>query len=119
MVTLKPHRCDESCTCPHHGTPLLYSPATFDHACQDPSCEFAHGMFSILLARIGPPPPDPPADPRRDPRYARAFARITEGYSGAAMVDRLTEARRKGWVTPEWATLMIEDARRWHWPANP
>ena len=47
-------------------------------------------------------------------RYARAFARITEGYSGPALIDRLIEARRKCWVSPEWATAMIEDALRWH-----
>jgi hypothetical protein len=39
----KPHRCDETCLCAVHGTALIYSPALDDHACQDPSCKYAHG----------------------------------------------------------------------------
>jgi len=38
------HRCDESCACPVHGTPLIYWPADDDHACQDVTCEHGHGM---------------------------------------------------------------------------
>lgn len=38
------HRCDQSCRCPVHETPLLYNEAKQQHACQDPQCEFAHGF---------------------------------------------------------------------------
>ena len=38
------HRCDGSCACPVHGTPLIYWPAGDDHACQDITCEYGHGM---------------------------------------------------------------------------
>lgn len=38
------HRCDEGCTCPVHGTPLIYWPAGDDHACQDVNCVYGHGM---------------------------------------------------------------------------
>jgi len=67
------------------------------------------------LGRLATPPPDArgPRWPRDDPRYARAFARITEGYSGSAMIDRLIEAERKCWITPDFAAPMIEDALRW------
>ena len=37
------HICDDHCTCPVHGTPLIYWPAGDDHACQDITCEFGHG----------------------------------------------------------------------------
>jgi hypothetical protein len=46
---VKPHECDESCVCPEHGTPLLWSAATAEHACQEPSCRYAHGMEAQLL----------------------------------------------------------------------
>jgi hypothetical protein len=36
--------CDERCVCPVHGTPLLYSPAGDEHACQDVNCRHGHGM---------------------------------------------------------------------------
>lgn len=42
-MTTKPHYCDERCACPVHGTPLIYSPAAGDHACQDITCEYGHG----------------------------------------------------------------------------
>jgi hypothetical protein len=48
-----PHRCDDRCTCPVHGTPLLYWPAGDDHACQDSTCEFAHGTDDALLKAAG------------------------------------------------------------------
>jgi hypothetical protein len=50
-VIVQPHRCDDDCTCPVHGTPLLYAPASNEHACQDPDCEHAHG-FDQLKTRI-------------------------------------------------------------------
>lgn len=37
------HRCDERCTCPVDGKPMLYWPAGGEHACQDPECRYAHG----------------------------------------------------------------------------
>ncbi len=37
------HVCDDRCTCPVHGTPLIYWPAGDDHACQDITCEYGHG----------------------------------------------------------------------------
>jgi hypothetical protein len=40
----KPHRCDDRCICPVHGTPLIYWPAGDDHACQDAGCQYGHGM---------------------------------------------------------------------------
>jgi hypothetical protein len=43
-MTDPPHRCDDSCVCPIHGTPLYYWPAGDDHACQDPQCQHAHGV---------------------------------------------------------------------------
>ncbi len=38
------HRCDDRCVCPTHGTPLLWSRHHDLHACQDPSCRYAHGL---------------------------------------------------------------------------
>lgn len=38
------HRCDETCVCPVHSTPLYYWRAGDEHACQDPRCIHAHGM---------------------------------------------------------------------------
>jgi hypothetical protein len=37
------HACDDGCVCPIHHTPLYYSPAQDDHACQDITCEYGHG----------------------------------------------------------------------------
>lgn len=36
--------CDERCVCPVHDTPLLFSPASGEHACQDADCRHGHGM---------------------------------------------------------------------------
>lgn len=44
------HICDEGCTCPIHGTPMMYWPSGDDHACQDAACEYAHGVKKMLLA---------------------------------------------------------------------
>lgn len=38
-----PHRCDEHCVCPDHDTPMWWSASQNLHACQDPTCRFAHG----------------------------------------------------------------------------
>lgn len=37
------HVCGIACTCPVHGTPLIYWPAGDDHACQDITCKYGHG----------------------------------------------------------------------------
>jgi len=41
-----PHRCDDSCVCPVHGTPLWYSQAADIHACQDPDCINRAGVLA-------------------------------------------------------------------------
>jgi len=38
------HVCGIQCICPVHRTPMFYSPAWDDHACQDITCEYGHGM---------------------------------------------------------------------------
>jgi hypothetical protein len=43
---MRPHKCDESCRCPEDGLPLLWNRATDTHACQDPQCRYAHGIFT-------------------------------------------------------------------------
>lgn len=41
----EPHRCDpDRCVCPRHGTPMIYAPRSDEHACQDVSCPFGHGI---------------------------------------------------------------------------
>lgn len=47
-----PHQCDERCACPEHGTPLIYSPATDDHACQDVECRYGHGGAADVRSRV-------------------------------------------------------------------
>ena len=84
--------------------------------CQDPACEYAGGVMNAIreMGRlVEPPPPRGPRWPRDDPRYARAFARITEGYQGGGMIGRLQQAWRDGWITEDFAVPMIEDALRW------
>lgn len=43
--------CDERCTCPVHGSPLLYWPARNDHACQDVNCQYGDGMRGTVPVR--------------------------------------------------------------------
>lgn len=52
----RPHVCDDLCVCPIHDTPLLYAPASNEHACQDPDCEHAHGIDPLwtLLSPMHP-----------------------------------------------------------------
>jgi hypothetical protein len=50
-AAVTPHRCDEWCVCPDHRTPLYYSPAQHDHACQDITCRYGHGMNGRPVAR--------------------------------------------------------------------
>ena len=38
------HRCDETCVCPVHNTPLLWARSQRLHACQDPDCRYATGV---------------------------------------------------------------------------
>jgi hypothetical protein len=54
------HECDDDCACPVHGTLLLYWPAGDDHACQDPACEYAHGVNDVLMKHMPAPPPRRP-----------------------------------------------------------
>lgn len=42
------HQCDDECVCPLDGKPLLYAPASNEHACQDPDCANAHGVLPEL-----------------------------------------------------------------------
>ncbi|MFF2612361.1 hypothetical protein [Kitasatospora sp. NPDC058046] len=54
MAAHHPHRCDDTCVCPEHGTTLLHAPAAGDHACQDPDCQHGQGGFdpgAALLAK--------------------------------------------------------------------
>ena len=46
----EPHRCDDECVCPRHGTPMIYAPARDDHACQDVNCPYGHGLRALLGA---------------------------------------------------------------------
>lgn len=39
----EPHRCDEHCVCPDHGTSMWWGASQNLHACQDPTCRFARG----------------------------------------------------------------------------
>lgn len=41
---MKPHLCDDRCTCPDHSTPFWYSRAADKHACQNPDCQYANGV---------------------------------------------------------------------------
>ncbi len=47
----QPHRCSASCRCPVHATPMIYSPAYDDHACQDVNCMYGHGVRAVLAGR--------------------------------------------------------------------
>ena len=46
------HVCDDGCVCPVHDTPLIYWPHGDDHACQDITCRYGHGMSAELLAEM-------------------------------------------------------------------
>ena len=37
-----------------HDTPLIYWPHGDDHACQDITCRYGHGMNAELLAEMPP-----------------------------------------------------------------
>lgn len=39
------HRCDERCLCPGCGKTLYYAPGPDQHACSDPACAHAHGLY--------------------------------------------------------------------------
>lgn len=47
------HRRDRYCVCPEHRTPMIYWPMGDDHACQDVTCEYGHGVFRALAAQEG------------------------------------------------------------------
>ena len=59
------HVCDDGCVCPIHGTPLIYWPHGDDHACQDITCRYGHGMNAELLAKMPPLRPIIPEPGRR------------------------------------------------------
>ncbi|MEV5451299.1 hypothetical protein [Streptomyces sp. NPDC052535] len=54
------HQCDELCRCPVHGTALYFAPASNQHACQNPTCRYAHGISAeaLLAATLGLPMPE-------------------------------------------------------------
>ncbi|MFF9204292.1 hypothetical protein ACF1AE_21225 [Streptomyces sp. NPDC014986] len=54
------HQCDELCRCPVHGTALYFAPASNEHACQNPTCRYAHGISAeaLLAATLGLPMPE-------------------------------------------------------------
>lgn len=51
MASTGIHQCDDRCICPIHHTPMLYSRAQNEHACQDPNCQYAHGLETHLFRR--------------------------------------------------------------------
>lgn len=53
------HKCDETCVCPIHRTPLWFAPKTGEHACQDINCVHGHGLRTELLAPRAYPPHPP------------------------------------------------------------
>ncbi|MFJ3839492.1 hypothetical protein ACIPY6_28850 [Streptomyces sp. NPDC090054] len=52
MTTTHEHQCRSACVCPVHGTPLLYSAAWGDHACQDGSCRYGGGFRAIGASQL-------------------------------------------------------------------
>lgn len=52
------HTCGNDCACPIHRTPLIYSPAGDDHACQDAACEHGSGMGAGWRPPLFPVRPD-------------------------------------------------------------
>ncbi len=84
----RPHRCDDECVCPVHGTPLIYWPAGDDHACEDASCIHGHGMdawggdlgpFYILEDSIMPLPAMLPSEREARERAYRDSMRALLG----------------------------------------
>lgn len=51
-VTMAGHVCDDECACPRCGTPLYYWPFGDDHACQDYTCRYAHGIRAAVGATL-------------------------------------------------------------------
>lgn len=49
MPATTPHRCDETCVCPIHDTPLIYASAIDDHACQNASCPLGLGTAQNIF----------------------------------------------------------------------
>jgi hypothetical protein len=47
------HTCDRRCSCPIHGTQLVYWPAGDDHACQDIDCKYGHGGCDPYSVAVG------------------------------------------------------------------
>ena len=43
------HICTTECVCPDHRTQLLFNRESGDHACQDITCIYAHGVQAVNL----------------------------------------------------------------------
>ncbi|MFC8570803.1 hypothetical protein ACFUIW_34105 [Streptomyces sp. NPDC057245] len=92
------HRCDELCCCPVHGTALYFAPASNEHACQNPTCRYAHGISAeaLLAATLGLPMPEDTsvfarfvAARRADPDRLQVPAQpIAETLRGALLENR-------------------------------
>lgn len=52
MDAVPRHRCDATCVCPIHQSPLLYAPAIDDHACQEATCVLANGTAPVYDASL-------------------------------------------------------------------
>jgi hypothetical protein len=89
----KPHQCNEACVCPVHGTDLIYSDATDDHACQDVSCEYGHGGAAGALPFPGRyRAADREVDRHREPRDY-----LSPGFPDRYRAWTIQEMRRNGW----------------------
>ena len=51
-MTMMPHACDDGCMCPRCGTEMMYWPFGDDHACQDYTCPYAHGIRAMVGATL-------------------------------------------------------------------
>lgn len=114
------HQCTEACSCPDHGTPLLYSAAIDDHACGVHGCRFYRGFrpvwegetdpgrqylmeegrafWEVLLEHergllTGRPLPRISQDPEADSRSTISSARATGSPSGPGSSSRPDDRR--------------------------
>jgi hypothetical protein len=103
------HQCGTHCVCPTHGTPLIYAPASDDHACHDVHCEFGNGgvapavaaAYGVLISRV------------RDEQEARAR-------EARQRHDRYVDEARWRGVSAEDAEKILAVARdHWHLVGEP